>query len=600
MVLENPVPPFLNWFAAALITFLVSAGVLIAGALAISFVIMAFRYGPMTAADIIYRALRVGLIELIQMSPRRIWAIARLAIQESIRRRVLVVLVVFIIVLMFANWFLDRTSNDPGRLYITFTLTTASYLVLVIGLFLAAFSLPTDIKNRTIYSVVTKPVRPGEILLGRILGFSLIGTALLSVMGLFSYIFISRALSHTHEIDVANLKTVGSGEKEVLTGLTSSEQNHRHEVTIYPDGTGSTDLGQGHWHEITSRERDGKKTYVLSSPQGQFQARVPIYGDLRFTDRSGLGIERGVSVGSEWGYRSYVEGGTLASAIWTFTGLKPEDFPNGLPLELNLRVFRTHKGEIKDGDLNKILGSLKVRNPQNQTKCLVRTFPAKDFEIDEQTIPLELTGEKGKKLDLFKDLVTSDGRLEIIVECVDPQQYFGVAKADLYMRSQDNSFALNFIKGLVGDWFKMVFVVCIGVMFSTFLSGPVAMLATLSAIVLGFYRQDVIDLATNQVLGGGPIESSIRLFKQQNLMTEMEEGLTTTVIKTVDGWMMYVVHNIASLLPDLSQIENVNYVANGYNIPGDMVGIQAVSALGYLTGVFVIGYFFLKTREMAK
>ena len=37
------------------------------------------------------------------------------------------------------------------------------------------FSLPADIKTKTIYTVVTKPVRPGEIVLGRIVGFSLVG-----------------------------------------------------------------------------------------------------------------------------------------------------------------------------------------------------------------------------------------------------------------------------------------------------------------------------------------------------------------------------------------------------------------------------------------
>ena len=85
-------------------------------------------------------------------------------------------------------------------------LTATTYLVLLMALFLSAFSLPADIKNRTIYTVVTKPVRPGEIVLGRILGFTAIGTLLLVVMGLVSYVFVVRVLDHTHEVEVASLK----------------------------------------------------------------------------------------------------------------------------------------------------------------------------------------------------------------------------------------------------------------------------------------------------------------------------------------------------------------------------------------------------------
>ena len=76
--------------------------------------------------------------------------LARLAIQESIRRRVVVVFAVFILILLFAGWFLDPGSIDPARLYLDFVLTATSYLVLLLALFLSSLSLPADIKNHTI------------------------------------------------------------------------------------------------------------------------------------------------------------------------------------------------------------------------------------------------------------------------------------------------------------------------------------------------------------------------------------------------------------------------------------------------------------------
>ena len=81
------------------------------------------------------------------MSPRRVWALTWLAIQDSLRRRVVIVFVVFIVVLSFAGWFLDPGSEHPLRLYISFVLTSTSYLVLLLVLFLSALSLPTDLKS---------------------------------------------------------------------------------------------------------------------------------------------------------------------------------------------------------------------------------------------------------------------------------------------------------------------------------------------------------------------------------------------------------------------------------------------------------------------
>ena len=44
-------------------------------------------------------------------------------------------------------------------------------LLLFPAALLAAFSIPNDIKNQNIYTIVTKPVERFEIVLGRFLGY---------------------------------------------------------------------------------------------------------------------------------------------------------------------------------------------------------------------------------------------------------------------------------------------------------------------------------------------------------------------------------------------------------------------------------------------
>ena len=115
-------------------------------ALVVGFVIALVRYGPLKAGDLTYRVVTNGFAELARTSPRRVWALARLAIKESFRRRVVVALVVFFLILLFAGWFLKTDYPQPAKLLFSFVLTATTYLVLLIALLLSAFSLPNDFK----------------------------------------------------------------------------------------------------------------------------------------------------------------------------------------------------------------------------------------------------------------------------------------------------------------------------------------------------------------------------------------------------------------------------------------------------------------------
>jgi hypothetical protein len=474
------------------------------------------------------------------------------------------------------------------------------------ALLLSAFSLPNDIKNRTIYTVVTKPVRASEIVLGRTLGFAAVGTAMLLAMGLISYVFVTRGLSHDHQVDVASLveEKAADGSVTKVRGETTLDRHHRHTFEIGADGKGRTNVVQGHYHDI-ERLSDGK--YRVGPPQGHLIAKAPIYGKLVIFDREGK-PGKGISVGNEWEYRGYIEGGTpgaqtKAHAVWTFDGITERRYPNGLPLELNLRVFRTYKGNIEQG----VLGEIVIRNPNPDAKVRRSgpiTFESKEFVADRRVIPRELNSEIGGAagagtVDLFRDLV-HNGKVEVEVRCVDPAQYFGVAEPDVYLRPGDASFEVNFCKAYLSIWLQMLLVTAFGVTFSTFLSGPVALMASISAIVLGFFGQFVRDIATGVAYGGGPIESFIRIIIQANLMTDLElNTVLVKIIKVIDGGLMHLLQAATYVLPDYTQFDTTEFVAAGFNIFGALVAEQLSMAFVYFTVVTIVGYFFLKTREIA-
>ena len=613
MVLEQDILPYLQWFLGgadslgALPRFLlIVLGLGLLGLVG-GYVMAAARHGLLRGGDITYRTVSAGFRELFEMSPRRIWALARLAMKEAWRKRVWVALAVFVVILIFAGWFLKTDHQDPAKLYISFVLTATTYLVLGIALLLSAFSLPGDFKSKTIYTVVTKPVRSGEIVLGRILGFTLIGTLLLATMAVCSYVFVTRSLGHTHTVEISSVKTVAGGEG-ASEGQTSREGYHRHDIELNMGDKADQALSNhGHFHAIEKRGED----YRVLQAEGFMRARVPSWGALEYLDRQGVAKSRGISVGSEWTYRSFITGGSQAAAIWTFNNVQPPSFLNdseveekhkGLPIGLIVRVFRTHKGIIGKA----IGGSIQVRNPETGLTSEIDYFSAVDAKVDEQNIPRKLTSTEGEKIDLYEDIVSKNGQLQIVVQCLEKGQYFGFAKPDCYLRLPDGSPELNFIKVYLSIWVQMVIVIAIGVAASTLLSGPVAMLLTVAFILLGFFRDFFVGVATGQLgsgttlYGGGPIESLVRILTQQNVMSPLKAGGAEPVIQGVDGVLRFLMQSIAQVLPDFSAFSTVNFAAYGYDVPADRVFQDLTTCFAYIVGLAIIGYFLLRTREVAK
>lgn len=616
MSLDTPFIPLGQWLPEALASWLwLMFGLMVIGLVA-GLIFATARLGPIEGPKSLALFVPAAFVDLARMSPRRVLALARLAVLESIRRSVLGAFVVFMAILLIGGWYLDPSGADPARRYLSFVLGATSLLTTLLALFLSVFSLPADLRNKTIYTIVTKPVRPSEIVLGRILGFTAIGTAMLALTGLASYFFVTRGLNHTHEVVENSLEaeTNREGPTGTTIGRTTQVQGHRHEVRIDAQGRGQTSMEQGHVHDIIREESGGKTRYRLGPPLGLWQARVPLYGTLRFLDRQGVLDPRsvpggsanpgqdaqtlpgGIDVGKEKKRQGWIEGGTQAAAIWTFEGIREEEFPDGLPLELNLGVFRTAAGNVGQG----VLGSITIKSvAKPQASSAARNFVAQDYRSDLQFIPRKLPGPEGQELDLYRDLI-KDGKVEIWITCLQNEQYLGMAPTDLYLRAPDAPFFANFLKGYSAIWLQMVIVITVGVTLSTFLNAAVALLGTLGILMGGFVKGYILDVAFNRVLGGGPIEAMLRTVLQINQTVPLEPGLGTTLVQRIDQAYRVLLQVVSGAVPDLSAMSGSTIVAQGYNIPFDLLVEQGLTALAYVIPVFIVGFVLFKLREVAR
>ena len=85
-----------------------------------------------------------------------------------------------------------------------------------------------------------------------------------------------------------------------------------------------------------------------------------------------------------------------------------------------------------------------------------------------------------------------------------------------------------------------------------------------------------------------------------NQVSPLPENFGTQLIKIVDIVLKEAMQSLAFVLPDFRSFSTVDYVAYGFNIPMNHLDQDLTRLRGVLLGLFVIGYFFLRTREVAK
>ena len=129
-----------------------------------------------------------GLRDLFRFSIGRTRAISSVCFAESIRKRVLWLTPLAIAgVIVVSQFQRPLDEMDAIRQTTKFCLFAAGLLVMVASIMLACTSLPKEIENRVIYTVVTKPISRLEILVGKIAGFAGVSATILLIMGLFTF-----------------------------------------------------------------------------------------------------------------------------------------------------------------------------------------------------------------------------------------------------------------------------------------------------------------------------------------------------------------------------------------------------------------------------
>jgi ABC-type multidrug transport system fused ATPase/permease subunit len=378
---------------------------------------------------------------------RSIWAVAVNTIKQALRMKIALVFIILLLILlpaMGATMTGDGTLKGRLQSFISYGLSLTSFLLCLLTIAVSIYSLTSDLEQRQIYTVLTKPLRRWQLLLGKLLGVILLDVALLVLFSgiIYAITIYMPKFSRATEDELAQVNN------EFFTaraGLTPAEVDVTAEARdIYEKLEKSGQLPQD-----VIEDKNTRKDYIDS-----------------LTRRLKLS-KRAAAVGGE--------------LVWEFNNVKPLDPNQSLfvrfkyDVSVNPPDLQVYGGWFI-GDYRQVRYGTGIKTPfyTFDRKDLIRTF----CEIE---VPADAVAEDGYLAVGFLNVPLNN-----TVVIFPPETGLEVLyKAD--------TFTANFIRAVLLILCRLIFFACLGIMASSFLSFPVAILLCLAVFFTGTISNFVIE-----------------------------------------------------------------------------------------------------------
>lgn len=366
---------------------------------------------------------------------RRIWAVATNTIRQAVRVKVAAVFIVLLLILLPVMGFTatgDGTLKGRLQTFVSYGLSLTGLLLSLLTIIIAIYTISSDIDQRQIYTVATKPIRRFQIILGKILGVIVLDVALLTLFAGIIY-GITLYMPRFFQASAVELEQVRN---EFFTARTS---------LVPPEIDVSETVGQ-----IYEQKKDQLRQ-VYSN-----MTRQEILKELTTLERM---KKQAATVGQR--------------LVWEFENVKPRDPNRSLFIRFKYDVSATPPDEQVYGDW--FIGDLRGMQYGSDTTTPIyrasRRDPVRQFR--EIAVPAAAVADDGylavgfinPPLNETVVLFPLEDGLEVLY------------KAD--------TFTGNFVRAALLILCRLVFLACLGALAGTFLSFPVAILFCLVIFLTG-------------------------------------------------------------------------------------------------------------------
>jgi len=353
---------------------------------------------------------------------RSIWAVAKNTIKQALRMKVAVVFVLLLIVMLGVLG--TSTTGDEtlkGRLqtFVSYGLSLTSFLLCLLTIIISIYTVTSDIEQKQIFTVITKPIRRHEFLLGKLLGVLVLDVILLCIFAGIIYT-ITVNLPRYRSVSESDLAEANTQFFTARAALTIPEEDVTKEVLE-------------RYESLKSRDELPENTS---------------YEDIiaELTRRAQISK------------RAAAVGGTL---LWEFKNIEPlseslfirfkyEVWPNPPDAQVYGRWYVGEYQHLRYGT-------------ESQTPVYDQVHVHSVGTFHEIEVPANVIPENGHMA-----LAFMNGSRDNTIVIFPPDGLEVLYKAD--------TFTANFIRAAIMILFRLVFLATLGVLASTFLSFPVAIL----------------------------------------------------------------------------------------------------------------------------
>jgi hypothetical protein len=355
----------------------------------------------------------------------RIWAVATNTVKQALRMKIAAVFIVLLIVLlpvMGISMTGDGTLKGRLQTFVSYGLSLTNLLLCLLTIIVSIYTLTSDIKQRQIYTIITKPIRRYQLLLGKLLGVMLLNTALL--------LFFSAII---YTITIYTPKIYDAKEADIIQ--VKNEFYTARAALVPPE------------IDVTKEVEDAYSKLQESGQLPPNVRRSTIIAEL--TNRKQL--EK----------RAAVVGQPL---VWEFHNVKVLD-PNG-----SLFVRFKYETAINPPDLQ-IYSRWDVGDSRQYPAAFntyLRKDPIRTFR--EMEVPANLIADDGYLAIRFLNVPLNDTTI------IFPPDGLEV----LY---KAGTFTTNFIRAVLLILFRLIFLASLSLLAASFLSFPVAVLLSLCIFV---------------------------------------------------------------------------------------------------------------------
>ena len=351
-----------------------------------------------------------------------IWAVAINTIKQALRIKVAVVFTIILIVLLPVLGITttgDETLKGRLQTFVSYALSLTSFLLCLQTIIVSIYTLTSDIEKRQIYTVITKPIRRYQLILGKLFG---VITMNIILLGLFSAIIYTIAI-YTPKFTKASEYELIEANNEFFTARASLN------VPVV---------------DVTQEVKD---RYTDLDRRGELPANVPSDEIIAQLTQQAQLAKRAAGVGQV--------------LLW--------EFDNVESLAENIFIKFKYDVSVNPPD-SQVWGRWFVGDYQffkygTQSKTPIydelHKHSVRDFH--EIEVPAEVVPEHGKLAVAFMN-----APLNSVAIIFPPDGLEVLYKAD--------SFGSNFVRAVLMILFRLIFLACLGVLAASFLSFPVAIL----------------------------------------------------------------------------------------------------------------------------